>query len=76
MIDIDNLFETSADIKHATEKAKSHYFDVKDDNEALLHLLIRSVKHAEQDDRRQFAEITELKNRLTELENIIAQINR
>ena len=49
---------------------------MKDDNEALLHLLIRSVKHAEQDDRRQFAEITELKNRLTELENIIAQINR
>ena len=74
MNDLDTLNELSSELKHATEKAKGHYFDVTDDNEALLHLLVRSVKHSEQDDRKLFAEVAELKDRIAALETIISKL--
>lgn len=47
--------------------AKAHYSDADDETEALLLLFARSLKHAEEDDRRQDAEISKISQAVTQL---------
>lgn len=79
------LIESSEYVKKLKNMAKSHYPDTESDDEAVIQLLARSVNHAEEDDNRQdmeidqledkeAREITELATRLSQVEEIIKQL--
>jgi len=60
----------SPDLAYAIEKGHSHY-SIEDDQAALFQLLVRSAKHSEESDHRQDVEIDNIKQRITDLENLI-----
>jgi hypothetical protein len=78
------ILESSAYLDGLKRRARNHYPDVETDDEAVIHLLGRSVNHAEEDDERQDAEIDQLEDkeareisqladRLTNVEDFIKQ---
>lgn len=69
-----HIEKTTPEITHALEKGRGHY-GLEDDEQALFQLLIRSVGHAEQDDRKQDVEIQNLKQRVSSLENLLKKLS-
>lgn len=68
------LAESSSYINKLKTYAKGHYPDTKDENEALLNFLARSVLHAKEDDFEQNIKIRELTSRLSSIEEIIKKL--
>lgn len=70
----DITLETSAYVSNLRKFALGHYPDESNPNDAVDHLLSRSVHHAEDDDHRQDAEIASLKQQLADLTDRIQQL--
>ena len=58
------LDEKSMMLDKLKSYAKTHYSDTENETEALLLLFARSLKHAEEDDRRQDKQIDDLKSEI------------
>lgn len=65
--EIIDLNETSATLDKLKKFAKAHYSDTETEEEALLTLFARSLKHAEDDDHRQDVEIDQLKQEVDKI---------
>lgn len=70
----DVILETSAYVSNLKKFALGHYPDESNPDDAVDHLLSRSVHHAEDDDHRQDSELTALKQQLADLTNRIQQL--
>ena len=67
IIDIIRLDEKSMSLDKAKKFATTHYPDAEDETEALLTFLVKSVGHAKDDDQYQNAEISNLKQQVSQI---------
>ena len=70
------LTESSMEIAKLKRYAVNHYPDAADETEALMILFARSLKHAEEDDRRQDNELKSLHKNVDDLDNKIIHIKQ
>ena len=69
------LMEEQYELEKIKDWAKGHYPGAKDEDEALLYFLTRSVNHAKDDDRRQDVEIDSLEDKeYREVKQLAARI--
>lgn len=64
---INEITESSLFLNKIKDYAKAHYSDAADETEAVLLLFAKSLKHAEEDDRRQDSDIDQLKQEIEQL---------